>query len=151
MQSTEPSAFNPLPYYWGTHVMNALTADTFICPYPSLTFQMKGIVNHLPTPLTGIAVVDKYHQRGFQLHTSGTEFLDLSHTCADFSACSNRDRFFGDDETLIFPVFGTEDDRNIDLTCTTAWRLGGKACGNKRCFIPSETTLCTLFITVADD
>ena len=44
IQSSEPSPFHPLTFYYGTHDMNAITTDLVISAYPSLTFEGHGII-----------------------------------------------------------------------------------------------------------
>lgn len=150
MQSREPSAFNPIPYYWGTHVMNALTADQIYCAYPTFTFRQQGIVTIGQTLPRTMNIVTKYRQRGFHLYDSSQDAWEWKETCTHFVACAKRDRFFGDDDTLVLPIRKGRNDKedSCEETVTesyiTGWRLGGSACGNARCFIPSEATVCCM-------
>ncbi|KAK7681745.1 hypothetical protein QCA50_015092 [Cerrena zonata] len=154
MQSSSRSPFNPLPSYWGTHVMNALTADSFICPYPKLTYRHIALVKHRSQHPTITAVEHKYRSRGFTLYTSTRQFANLSESCHDFSACSGRDRYFGDYETLIVPIWDVDyranDWAEPEAEFTTAWRLGGKACGNMCCFLPSRPASSTVRLLPGD-
>ncbi|KAI0335952.1 hypothetical protein GY45DRAFT_1342100 [Cubamyces sp. BRFM 1775] len=54
IQSCTRSALYPIPYFWGTHVMNYLTADTFCVAYPEYTLEGKSLLNP-------VALVDKQH------------------------------------------------------------------------------------------
>ncbi|KAK7675916.1 hypothetical protein QCA50_021149 [Cerrena zonata] len=148
MQSSSQSPFNPLPNFWGTHVMNALTADSFICPYPKLTYHRTALVRFRRQHPNASAMTHKYKARGFVLYASNRHLSDLTVSCAHFSACASRDRYFGDYDTLVVPIW----DANYDVNdwaepgaeFTTAWRLGGRACGNTRCFLharPASSTV----------
>ncbi|KAK7677655.1 hypothetical protein QCA50_019346 [Cerrena zonata] len=145
--SGEHSPFHPIAHYWSTLVMNALTADFVICAYPTLTFSRQGVIqfSHPPSP-----VIEKYKHCGFTLSTGRREAWDLTQSCSDFVACGSRDRYFGDKATLVFPIFaGVGDvDHSVmekpDADVTTAWKLGGRPCGNAGCFVPSERVVITM-------
>lgn len=149
MQSRGRSAFNPIPYYWGTHVMNALTADSLFCAYPTWTLQCEAIITGMLDRTPPRTVVEKYKRRHFVFTTIANRKAPDPTSCADFTACAGRDRFFGDDDTLLLAIPHENGTADVGLhdgsqTHTTAWRLGGKACGNRRCFIPGDLKVCTV-------
>ncbi|KAH9895266.1 hypothetical protein C8Q73DRAFT_623280, partial [Cubamyces lactineus] len=76
VQSTTLSALHPIPYFWSTHVMNHLTADTFCVAYPHFTLAGRALLNPIvliddryPNDRT-LGMITKYQARGydFRLH-----------------------------------------------------------------------------------
>ncbi|KAK7685935.1 hypothetical protein QCA50_010744 [Cerrena zonata] len=65
--SSEMSPFHLLAHYWSTHVMNALTADSLVCAYPTLTLQRKGIISYIPMLSEGDDIIDMWKGRGLAL------------------------------------------------------------------------------------
>ena len=105
MKSATSSPFNPLPLYWGTHVMNALTGDSFCCAYPTLTLRRRGILRaDVDLDIPTVTAVDKYHDRGFRFYSNARSCLNVGRTCLTCSACPHRDRFFGDKHCLVVPI-----------------------------------------------
>ena len=140
LESDSFTAFQPIPFQSGTHMMNVLCPGHFISPYAKLT--LKGIafaprllghrlIRHLPI----------YDTTEFKFHTRPSDVSDVGQTCYMFPACPKRVRTFGDDDC--FTVSFTQspllsmDEIQMDSTCT-AWRLGGVPCGNRRCFLDVE-------------
>ncbi|KAI0321047.1 putative serine esterase-domain-containing protein [Amylostereum chailletii] len=65
-----PSAGFPLPHFWGTLVVNSLTADSLHVAYPQLTFDGIGCVNpSRAMQLTTMYCAQKYTIRGFDIRT----------------------------------------------------------------------------------
>ncbi|KAK7680606.1 hypothetical protein QCA50_016388 [Cerrena zonata] len=140
MMSREASPYHSVAHYWTTLVMNALTADFFVCAYPFLTFSHRGAMKSRYVPP---APFEKYTSRGFQLFTPGGPPAQPNQSCARFIACSRCQHYFGDDDCLVFPIIDDDvspsgnDTKTVQLNITTAWQLGGKPCGNIACFIPT--------------
>ncbi|KAI0323217.1 hypothetical protein GY45DRAFT_1215168, partial [Cubamyces sp. BRFM 1775] len=71
IQSLTCSALYPIPFFWATHVMNYLTADSFCITYSTLSLAGKSLLtptqllNHqYPNPLS-LHIMAKYTQCGF--------------------------------------------------------------------------------------
>ncbi|KAH9846472.1 hypothetical protein C2E23DRAFT_696829, partial [Lenzites betulinus] len=71
IHSQTQSALFPLPFFWSTHLMNYLTADSFCIAYPALTLRGRGLLNpvalsdsRFPTHRT-LNVMTKYQLRGY--------------------------------------------------------------------------------------
>lgn len=76
-----PNSISPIlavTQFWSTHVMNYITADGVCVMYPTLTFKKIGVINPTSAPPDGTldlrltALVQKYTQRGFNIHTVST-------------------------------------------------------------------------------
>ncbi|KAH9853917.1 hypothetical protein C2E23DRAFT_867870 [Lenzites betulinus] len=96
IQSLTRSALHPIPYFWSTHVMNYVTADSFCVAYPDLTLAGRALLNpiqllELEHPSSNI--VDKmlkYIDRGydFRKHPTAWEMeSDAATECNDGPAC----------------------------------------------------------------
>ncbi|KAK7685931.1 hypothetical protein QCA50_010740 [Cerrena zonata] len=136
IESTGSVPSNTVVHYWGTHVMNALTADSIQCAYPALTLAHKVIqvrYTNATNPIT------KYKQRGFELIRKEFRAVNLSASCGHNVLCSSRDRYFGDEDTLVLPIPGlvaTGRERQMGSggpRRVSAWRMGGRACGTADC------------------
>ncbi|KAK7675918.1 hypothetical protein QCA50_021151 [Cerrena zonata] len=147
MMSKERSPYHPVVHYWTTLVMNALTADFFVCAYPTLTFSHRGAMKkYFPPP----SPFEKYIERGFTFFAPG-KHLDGSLSCTTSIACPRRQRYFGDDYCLVFPFvsaahvdkLGTE---LADSNMTSAWQLGGSPCNNIDCFLATPRIAVTMIV-----
>ena len=140
LQARVQSPFYAIPFYWSTHLMNAIAADAVVCGYPELTLRKVGIMRHNddfsifgPTEAT----YKKYTRRGFKLYDDGRRVVDTTGGCRGYIGCGQRDRIFGDGWTMVIPtgqqtvMEAAETMRGKEVT---AWRLGGGACGNGECF-----------------
>ena len=136
-ESATMSPFHPIPFFWATHLMNALTSEACICAYPTLTLRKKTLVNkrHYSSLDNQIR---RYISIGFTVFDKGRNVADASQSCHDLLVCPKRERMVGDRHTLIIPVAG----RNLQQTVahlsegrTTCWKLGGEHCRNKTCFM----------------
>ncbi|KAI0349459.1 hypothetical protein OH77DRAFT_1499553 [Trametes cingulata] len=71
IQSTTLSALHPIPFFWGSHLMSYIGADTFCMPYPTLTLQGRGLMNpvalidHRYAHKRTLDVMAKYRTRGY--------------------------------------------------------------------------------------
>ncbi|KAI9064829.1 hypothetical protein FKP32DRAFT_1527238, partial [Trametes sanguinea] len=78
IQSSTRSALHPIPFFWSTHVMNYLTADSFCIAYPELTLNGKALLNpihlldNLHAPPSVVANITKYNARGYDFRTRTT-------------------------------------------------------------------------------
>ena len=139
LQSRRESALYPIPFYWSTHLMNALTADALYCAYPALTLTNIGVYPTHTGEFVGPMSEAKHRNRGFTVYSEASEIWDgpeETGNCMGVVACSRRQRFFGDDRTFAVPLGrGTVKDSVAWMVekGTAAWRLGGKGCGNARC------------------
>ena len=136
VQSNCHSAYHPIPFQKGTHLMNVLSPAFFICPYPNLTAKRITIIPDTPSGTDHTAVSPWLDQLHFTCLSSPCALYDLRESCYNFHACSKRVRTFGDDGTMLI-TFGAADDNSVTdpLSTCTAWRLGGWPCGNRRCFL----------------
>ncbi|KAK7680605.1 hypothetical protein QCA50_016387 [Cerrena zonata] len=141
IESVGSIVYNTIAHYWGTHVMNAITADTILCAYPTLTLSHKVI--QVRYAATGNPVA-KYQERGFHILNRRLRDLTLSDSCEDSVLCSSRNRYFGDKDTLVVAVPGvvtTAASHNVDANQSgrvSAWKLGGLACGTTDCYLSSS-------------
>ena len=146
-ESATASPFHPLPFLWATHLMNAITADATICAYPTLTFFNKTLVtNSEYGPLEH--EMRKYSRLGFTVFDNARELADVSNSCAEHVVCGKRERIVGDRYTLVVPTGG----KNLHDTVlqlaegrTTCWKLGGKHCRNRNCFMPGRREVATTY------
>ena len=139
LQSRRESALYPIPFYWSTHLMNALTADALYCAYPALTLASQGMYPTHTGEFVGPLSEAKHRNRGFTVHTRANEIWDGpdgSENCMGLSVCSRRQRYFGDDRTFVVPLGRGTIKSTVAWMAemgTAAWRLGGEGCGNARC------------------
>ncbi|KAK7681748.1 hypothetical protein QCA50_015095 [Cerrena zonata] len=148
MMSREISPYHPITHYWTTLVMNALTADFFVCAYPTLTYSHRGAIqSHSSRPVP----LQKYINRGFTFFTVGGQ-PDLHSSCATTIACSRRHRYFGDDNCLVFPIIDGSppldmaNTQPLNFNISSAWQLGGRPCSNINCFIPIPRVALTMIV-----
>ena len=151
-ESCADSPFHPLPFLWGTHLMNALTSKACISAYPDLTLQEKSlIVNPAVKGLQGF--VERFKILGWTIYDSPREVSDVRDSCHQHVVCGRRDRMLGDRDTLIIPTSGQNHAKTwrcLSEGRTTSWRLGGRPCKNKECFMTSERSAKT-FLWVYND
>ena len=144
IQSTERSPFHPIAYYYGTHVMNAITADFVICTYPTLTLDGKSLLVPRRTqrmPESVMRAVRKYIERGFLFAEQDDVSEAEGRPCSSNITCPHRNRAFGDQFCLVLPNGNGDVPDTWDLMdehATTTWRLPGKACGNSVCYIDGQ-------------
>ena len=140
LESESHTAFHPIPFQYGTHMMNVLSPGHFISPHANLTlkriaFTPPLFIRHHNSELP---TVDSTH---FRLVTYPFAVSDLGETCYSFPACCKRIRTFADEDCLVLSFSASPieayHDIPMDATCT-AWRLGGEPCGNSRCFLGVE-------------
>lgn len=141
IQSAFGSAFHAIPFQSATHLMNVLTPSLFISPYPKLNLSRVTITSPLRTHCLSPeerSFIDEYK---FTCHTSSTALGGLEETCYNFPACCKRQRTFADEDCMVILMAVDSDPKLADTlleTQCTAWRLGGKACGNSRCILPRD-------------
>ena len=136
LKSSRESALFPIPYYWSTHLMNALTADALYCAYPALTLNGQGVYPaHAGATLN--LKSERLHDRlGFSVYTDAGEIWEGKEGCLGMVTCSRRQRFFGDERTFVVPLGKGTVKTSVMWMAelgTAAWRLGGTGCGNERC------------------
>ena len=137
-KSCRESALFPIPYYWSTHLMNALTADALYCAYPALTLAGQGVHPAHAGAGHSLKSDDSHCDQGFTTYQDVSEMWEVaeSSTCLGMIACSRRQRFFGDDRTFVVPLGEGTVKSSVGWMAelgTAAWRLGGAGCGNERC------------------
>ena len=150
VQSPDRSPFRPIAHYYGTHVMNAITSDLVICAYPSMTFEGHSFVTprrhqQILNPST-VRAIEKYTQRGFKFINRDPQPSHFGQACSTCITCPIRNRAFGDQYCLITPNTHTPVQtvlQFMDEFSTTAWKLGGKPCGNPSCYIQGYHTVTT--------
>ena len=143
IQSADRSPFYPLVFYYGTHVMNAITADLAICSYPSLTLEGHAVLNpsRPRNDNSTRLAIEKYIQRGFIFNNMDMPFTHFGQSCSTVITCPNRNRAFGDMYCLVTPNSDRPIRETLDLMdehSTTSWRLPGAACGNELCYVPGQ-------------
>ena len=149
IQSSEGSPFHPIAYYYGTHVMNAITADFVICSYPTLTLHGRSfLVPRRNQNMTDaiMRAVRKYKERGFQFMEPDAVSVGDGQPCGSTITCPHRNRAMGDHFCLIMPnterpvweTWGLMDEHQ-----STTWKLSGEACGNPVCYLEGQLTVGT--------
>lgn len=130
--STRTSALYPITFFWSTHLMNFISADTLCVTYPSLTLTGRGCFN--PFRLYGdnnfMPYMTEYEREVFEIltfvHNDPLQFV-----CAPNATCPHLLRTFFDEHSLRFQ-FSTFDG-NDPLSRPDfhpCWRMGGSACGS---------------------
>lgn len=147
IQSTEGSPFHPIAYYYGTHVMNAVTADFVICSYPTLTLHGRSFL----VPRQGQVMTDaimravrKYKERGFLFMEQDETTMEEGAPCSAAITCPHRNRSFGDHYCLMVPNTERpilETWELMDEHHSTTWKLPGQPCGNPVCYIEGQRTV----------
>ena len=136
-QSVSHSALHTVPFQEATHLMNVLTPHLFICPYPTLTLNKMTIAASHDSHTRQCH--DVYKKDEFIWLTHASTLSTLSFTCYNFPACPRRDRSFLDAQCLSIRYDLTERQSVAEMLYKaryTFWRLGGRECGNDRCFLP---------------
>ncbi|EIW62571.1 uncharacterized protein TRAVEDRAFT_108110, partial [Trametes versicolor FP-101664 SS1] len=71
IRSNTISALHPIPFFWSSHLMNYLTADSYCMAYPDDTLAGRGLLNPIqliehqyPLPRT-MRTMKKYRARGY--------------------------------------------------------------------------------------
>ncbi|OBZ66998.1 hypothetical protein A0H81_12998 [Grifola frondosa] len=154
IRSKTDSPLHPLPFFWMTAAMNALSADGICAPYPRITGDLCALVNPLFVTAGGDPVphlaplIDKYQHRGFTIRTQQRAWCHEpdhpdgspgKHT----GCCACAVRVFGDEFCLrasfyqyTRPIEDVISRRNMSVL----WRRGGHPCDN-RCVGFSGLTL----------
>ena len=148
-------------FYWGTHLMNVLTADAFVSPYFQLTMARKALGMDARKVMRGdddlgddiirdggeVDDEDMFDQsqldgpfvdpRGFSVFESGSGFAKLRNGCIHFVGCCQRDRTWTDRETILVQIGwgGGKDAFHMFRASQEEWRLKVLPCANKSCFM----------------
>lgn len=140
--SVNDNALYPISHFWGSHVMNYLTADSFCVAYPTLTFASRSLLSpfqlihhNLPSAYI-LSLVAKYSARGFDFRIrpyAWNDLVDEDHS-ADISACPRVRRFFGDRYCLMGAMSRAYGEggyaRMLPSPSTVCWWRGGAPCGD---------------------
>lgn len=151
IESSTASALYPLPFFWSSHLVNYISADSICVTFPILTFQKRCLLfpgsNHTSTALQA-----KYEERGFRVSSfleNTSEEVQAAYPrmhdgCDDNPYCPHRFRFFGD-EWCMQIVFDEEAGRTFGVDINSPfWRYGGRLCGG--CSGTSDTTISSMQI-----
>ncbi|KAL1942614.1 hypothetical protein VTO73DRAFT_4854 [Trametes versicolor] len=138
--SNNDSALLPIAHFWGSHLMNFITADTFCVAYPQLTFQSRCLLSPfqlLHSRYPGdvvLGMMRKYALRGIDFRVRPYAW-DVSHPrgfCKHGSGCPRLRRFFGDRFCLTGRLSADFKDcgylRRLPSEETVAWWRGGDPC-----------------------
>lgn len=113
IRSNATSPLYSVPYFFSTHLMNVITHDRLIVPYPALTFARTGVEvdpsGSLEQP-TSFALGD-------------LDRIVPNRTCANSRACGACWRSFNDNDcaTIVF-------DGPAAMEDNVRWKLGGPPC-----------------------
>lgn len=139
--SKNSCALYPVAQFWGTHLINYLSADSYCVAYPKLTLSHRGLLSpfqlfaecsttpHLRT------LVDKYETRGISVDLRSDPVGPTSSTpsCKGDQACARTRRFFGDrfcaQGWISRRELPSARARMLPSSQTTYWWLGGEGCG----------------------
>ena len=143
LESRTKSPFSLMTSYWSTHIMNALTADTFWSAYPSLTLRKIGIYSFNEDGGCSSLATDNCSRRGFKTFRKAEKswFGIDAKRCDGYLACPRRNRLLGDCFTLKLSMSQNSEDnlnRALNGTHTIGWTLGSLPCGTDRCLVPGE-------------
>ena len=156
IESQTNSPFSLMTSYWSTHIMNALTADTFWSAYPSLTLRKIGIYTFNEDGGCGSLAMENYSKQGFKTFRKAEKsWLGIDgKRCDGYVACPRRNRLLGDCFTLKLTMSQISEDnlnRALNGACTIGWILGSLPCGTDRCLVPGEhKSLCLPLDSVLD-
>ena len=154
VHSTREDALGLVPSYWGTHLMNVLSADAFVAPYMRLTMGGRAIGIDVRKEIGDDVTSEGYDwlktpedPRGFFLYESGAEFVNLQQGCCNFVACCQRERSFTDKETLLVQIRrGERDVFQRFRRSYWGWKLRVDPCANKHCFFERDFTYSTHWV-----
>lgn len=145
---TDSAAF-PLAHYYGTHVLNYISWDSFCCAYPKMTtvgqallMPLHLIEGYIPPGRT-VSCIKKYGERGFDFRYNPKQW-DEERVCKGGFECPQSVRTmsdrgclhwqFSDSEDTIIGDDGTvvEPDPYLDpFNFGVVWRIGGLPCGGR--------------------
>lgn len=141
IQSATLSALHPIPFFWGTHLVNYISADSFCLAYPTLTLQGRGLLNPISlieyryVRQRTLDVLRKYESRGYDFRLHPTAWgADPTTECDGREGCPRAVRYFGDRCCLTGSLRVARDTLYIpsdpvDRPRTVRWWRGGDACG----------------------
>ena len=141
--------------YWGTHLMNVLSADAFVAPYMRLTMGGRAIGTDIRKAIGEDVMEEGYdwHKtpedpRGYRLYETGADFVDLRRGCYNFVGCCQRERTFTDNETLLVQIGrgGEVDVFKQFRRSYWGWKLKVDPCANKSCFFERDFTYLTHWV-----
>ncbi|KAI0649234.1 hypothetical protein C8Q79DRAFT_500506 [Trametes meyenii] len=162
IQSVTRSALHPLPFFWGTHVMNYVGADSFCVAYPEHTLQGQAFLNpiqlvaYLRPTLRILANKEKYTLRGYTFRrplpfiapSQPSDDTDKNHTpspahttldphplsdCVGQSACPCTIRYFGDEFCFMGSFRALSDSRYVERPLVEPSRTVRWWCGGPPC------------------
>ena len=160
VHSIREDALGLVPNYWGTHLMNVLSADAFVAPYMRLTMGGRAIGIDVRDEIGDDVTREGYDwfktpedPRGFALYETGAEFADLRGGCYSFVACCQRERSFTDKETILVQIGrgGERDVFQLFRRSYWGWKLRVDPCANKYCFFTRDFTHMTGWVEGLED
>lgn len=141
--SINASPLFPISFFWASHLMNYLTADSFCAAYPEYTFAQRAVLSPVqlidhryPSPEI-VRVIRKYEDRGYQFRVRPYAWNDCigNALCARNAACPRLRRFFGDRFCLTGNLSRDYGDdgfgRSLPSETTVCWWRGGDVCGGE--------------------
>ncbi|EMD30852.1 hypothetical protein CERSUDRAFT_78582 [Gelatoporia subvermispora B] len=159
VESLTSSAANPIPFFYGTHLVSWMSADQYCCAYPRLTFDMHSVLSgqrlldwNIPDGRV-LEAIRKYEQRGVQFALHAWQWAD-SDSCDRGYACPRTARWFGDQWCLVgsYSTYAKEIHRRTgsDVTSdlTVIWWRGGISCGGP-CANPRDAVMIQSVVTRA--
>ncbi|KAJ3539218.1 hypothetical protein NM688_g6399 [Phlebia brevispora] len=159
MRSKTLCALGPVASYFATHVMNVISAHAVCVAYPLGTMNRTGVYTDRETTTDEAAAIRKYSARSYTL-TSGTEHAPVAGDEEQSMFCGRTARFFGDDKciTLHFGMTSRRtarmenvfDTPTFRLGWTSAWVLGGRACGVDCCAVETRRRVEDVIVSVPD-
>ena len=136
--SHDDDVFAAIPHHWGTHLMNALSADLLVDLYPALSLHNRSLYPFVMPPEYLQRQIETYTLRGVTGVLRGSDLEDLSGGCWGSVLCGKTDRSVGDKETMVVQIGRGDMEKEFQRvrSSVACWRLGGKECGNCECFLP---------------
>ena len=152
IQSVTISALHPIGYFWGTHVMNYISADFFCIAYPKTTLEGRGLLN--PVALVDrqypgkrtLAVLKKYAERGYEFRVRPYAWdASVDTECDQSEGCPRTIRRFGDRYCLMGSFHMADSPSLLPHGLPVAghvvrWWRGGPACGGV-CVAPEDAVI----------
>ncbi|KAI0054714.1 hypothetical protein BV25DRAFT_1783348, partial [Artomyces pyxidatus] len=123
------SALTPIPHFWGTLVVNYVSADEICVAYPRLTLNGIGYINPARIGMGTNDAIEKYAARGFTI----TPFTDNNDTHPLFppnAHCPHSLRGFDDVHSLRIRLGDTLTEHSTvpHLVWCPRWRWAGPSC-----------------------
>ncbi|KAH9925077.1 hypothetical protein B0H21DRAFT_700968 [Amylocystis lapponica] len=144
LRCTSAFAVAAVPSFWSSHLMNFLSADSFGCAYPTLTFMRRGVLHperlieyrHVTPDIVRAMITYRLRAFDFRLNEVAWEREhNMNADCVRSASCPSSIRFFGDRDSIVgsFAPLGSAARERVRSglpgEVTVVWGRGGDPCG----------------------